>query len=87
MQPGDTPRTIDDAELAGWAELELSCDGCRQLSYLPFDHLRKRTRHRVLADIRARLVCRRCGRKPARIWLHRTVSTHFGGPESRTLEI
>jgi hypothetical protein len=86
MLLSDTPRTIDEAELAGWTELELGCPGCRILTYISWPRIRRTSGYRLLADIKARLVCQRCGKKPDRVVLHRTVyRTPMGPPESERM--
>jgi hypothetical protein len=87
MLLGDTPRTVDEAELLGWTGLELHCNGCRILTYIDWPRIRRRSGYRKLTEIRDRLVCSKCGQKPARVLLHRTVIlSPKGAPTSERLD-
>jgi len=88
MLTSDLPRTVDEAELAGWTDLELNCEGCRMLTYISWPRLRRRTGYRKLVDIKPRLVCSHCGKRPAQVWLHRTViDAPLGTPHGERLEL
>lgn len=60
--------TIDDAELARWMCLGVSCR-CGSV-HLPWRLLRQRTRYRRLDEIVIRLKCKRRGCRPDRAWLY-----------------
>lgn len=53
--------TIDDAELAGWAYLSVSCR-CG-ITWLNWQSLRRYTRYRRFDEIIPRLRCSNCGRR------------------------
>lgn len=53
--------TIDDAELAGWACLSVSC-GC-SITRFSWTNLRRHTRLRRFGEIIPRLRCSKCGQR------------------------
>src|SRR3954454_19752785 len=72
--PEGTPRTIDEAEAAGWEKLEVRFACCSQGKVqMGRPLLRRRTRRTSLAKIAARAVCGKCGAKAADVLLHRLV--------------
>lgn len=88
MLAGDKPRTVDEAELAGWDGLELNCGTCRFLTTIPWHRIRRRSGYRKLDEIKERLRCQRCGTKPLHVWLHRDVRPHLlGPPQSERMEL
>ncbi|WP_177176973.1 hypothetical protein [Faunimonas pinastri] len=88
MDVGETPKTLGEAELAGWTRFLVSCPKCRLLVELPFNEVWRRSPYRSLADIVQRLRCGRCGSRPDRVALERTIFRHLGGtPESETLPL
>jgi hypothetical protein len=80
MIVGQKPRTIDEAELAGWDGLETDCVTCRILSVLSWSVIRRRSGHRKLSAIKGRLVCQRCRKRPTSVWLTRRVNRGHGSP-------
>ena len=60
--------TIDDAELAGWMWLKITCR-CG-IVCMPWRLLRKRSRYRRLGEITERLRCELCGRPPESVALY-----------------
>lgn len=87
MLTSDLPRTIDEAELAGWQGLDLVCTACRSTVVIPWPLLKRRTKRRDLSEIKARLTCERCGAPPAKVSLTRSEPQGHGSPASRKLEI
>jgi hypothetical protein len=86
MLTGDLPRTVDEAELAGWDGLEIQCAACRSLYILGWHHIRRRSGYRKLGEIKQRLRCRRCRVPPEKVALVRTVILRPGGtPKSETV--
>jgi len=66
---GDWMRvTIDDAEIAGWPWLKVTC-GCK-VALLPWRLIRRRTRYRRLGEIIERLRCESCGHPPRDVSLY-----------------
>jgi len=63
------PVTIDDAELAGWQSLGIWCRGCCT-TFASWRGLRRETRCRRLDEIATRFRCKRCGSRPAHVWLN-----------------
>jgi hypothetical protein len=80
MIVGQKPRTVDEAELAGWDGLETDCGTCSILSVLPWSVIRRRSGHRKLDAIKERLVCQRCRKRPSGVWLTRRVNRGHGSP-------
>ena len=80
MIVGQKPRTVDEAEVAGWDGLETDCATCRILSVLPWSVMRRRSGHQKLVDIKERLVCQQCRKRPATVWLTRRVNQGHGSP-------
>jgi len=79
----DKPVTLDDAEILGWTDLEIRC--CRKIVVYALAKLRRKTRLKKLADIKAVLRCENCGGKPASVALHKTTCpVPRGSPESVT---
>ena len=88
MLTSDLPRTIDEAELAGWEGFEIACAACRYSYIVPWHRIRRRTGHRKLSAIKQRLVCEKCRIPPERVVLIRRVyPAAEGSPESDKLEI
>lgn len=66
---GDWGRvTIDDAELAGWTWLMVTCS-CK-MTLLPRCLMRRKTRFRRLCEIVERLRCESCGKPPREVKLY-----------------
>jgi hypothetical protein len=80
MIGGEKPRTVDEAELAGWDGLETDCGTCRILGVLPWSVIRRRSGHRKLSTIKERLVCQHCRKRPENVWLTRRVNRGQGSP-------
>jgi hypothetical protein len=53
--------TIEVAQQAGYERLVVECAGCRQSTQIPLDQI-KRPPETPLADLAARMVCKRCGK-------------------------
>jgi len=62
------PETIDEAEAHGWRGIEAHCQTCGS-TIVQWPLLRRVTPRLRLADIAARLTCRRCGAPPERVSL------------------
>ena len=80
MIVGEKPRTVDEAELAGWDGLEAHCPVCRLISVLPWSLIRRRSGRRKLSEIKERLVCQCCRKRPEAVWLTRRVNRGHGSP-------
>jgi hypothetical protein len=80
MIVGQKPRTIDEAELAGWDSLETDCGTCRILAVDPWAVIRRRSGHRKLSAIKERLVCHRYRKRPSKVWLTRRINRGRGSP-------
>ncbi len=88
MLTSDLPRTVDEAELAGWEGLEVACAACRCTYIVPWHRIRRRTGHRKLLEIKQRLVCEKCRIPPERVSLTRTTyPVASGSPKMDRLEI
>lgn len=76
------PRTVGAAIAAGWTAIRAECPG-HQITELPWTMI-PGGRERALADIVRRLRCRRCGKRPADVHLHRAMPGVGNGPPSST---
>ena len=79
MLTSELPRTVDEAELAGWEGLEIHCAACRAVYIVGWHHIRRRSGYRKLTEIKQRLRCRRCRIPPERVFLVRTAVGKPGG--------
>ena len=87
MIAGDKPRTVDEAELAGWLGLQIDCDACRIITQVAWPMIRRRSGYRVLREIKERLVCRKCRHKPQTVELYRIEHHGRGSPSTETMGI
>jgi hypothetical protein len=83
----ETPRTVDEAELAGWGGLETHCGVCRMITVVSWPRIRRRSGHRKLAEIKLRLRCSKCRTAPETVALHRTVNHVRGSPSVERLPL
>lgn len=58
-------RTVDEAMIAGRDWLAVSCRPCRMLKHIPWTLLPGLLGGDRIADLHMRLVCKKCGTRPA----------------------
>ena len=87
MDAQTVPKTIDEAELAGWHGLQITHACCRHgTTVLPWARLRSRQRYRRLDEIVARLVCEHCRTPPVAVGLW-SIAPESAGGEMKSLAI
>lgn len=88
MDATPPPRTIDDAEQAGWLGLELKQECCRRSTIvLPLPWLKARTKRQEIAEVARHLKCEHCGARPTSVGLVRQVNRGNGVPTTETVPL
>jgi hypothetical protein len=80
------PLTVAAAKAAGWTAIQAECVG-HQITQIPWTMI-DGDPERTLASIVTRLRCRRCGKPPSAVYLHRPVPGRgYGLPSEQRLAI